>query len=221
MLHKSVRLWQVCHTADLTKLFIQTIHCRPHFVKLVIIRAVRIGLFLMLKCRQIWFSQTFFETVSFTSSLPNINPEIMNIGERGQRTNNTNSMNLLSTIYCTVYWFISIYLTAVQNCFVCNLGKRVFSKKKCLKNWGWVQTFKICSGNFIFSLNLKAVFKDYVFPPTLSSVAEWVSAFSNFFPALQDASYVLGTAEDQTFKMSSTVIWNMVIFFKFILCRKS
>jgi len=42
-----------------------------------------------------------------------------------------------------------------------------------------------------------------------------------FFPALQYDSYVLGTAEDQTFKMSSTVIWNMVIFYKFILCRKS
>jgi hypothetical protein len=55
-----------------------------------------------------------------------------------------------------------------------------------------------------------------MFPlPTLSSFAEWVSAFSNFFPALQDASYVLGTAEDQTFKMSSTVIWNMVILYKF------
>jgi len=60
MLHKSVSLWQVCDTADLTKLFIQKIPCRPHFVKRVIIRAVRIGLFLMLKCRQIWiFSNTF------------------------------------------------------------------------------------------------------------------------------------------------------------------
>jgi hypothetical protein len=70
-------------------------------------------------------------------------------------------------------------------------------------------------------LNLKADFKDYVPPLTaLSPFAEWVSAFSTFFPALQDASYVLGTAEDQTFKMSFTVIWNMVIFCKFILCRK-
>jgi len=45
-------------------------------------------------------------------------------------------------------------------------------------------------------LNLKADFKDYIFPPALSSVAEWVSAFSNFFPALLKSSYVLGTAED-------------------------
>jgi len=42
------------------KLFIQTIHCRPHFVKRVIIRAVRIGLFLMLKCRQIWIFSNIF-----------------------------------------------------------------------------------------------------------------------------------------------------------------
>ena len=31
-----------------------------------------------------------------------------------------------------------------------------------LKNWWGVQTFKICSGNFLFSLNLKADFKDYI-----------------------------------------------------------
>jgi len=134
MLHKSVRLWQVCHTADLTKLFIQTIHCRPHFVKLVIIRAVRIGLFLMLKCRQIWiFSNIFWDSFLHQFSAQHINTEITKIGVRGQGTNNTNSKKLLSTIYCTVYWFIWIYLTAVQICFLCNFGKQFFSKRKVLE----------------------------------------------------------------------------------------
>jgi len=136
----------------------------------------------MLKCRQIWsFSNIFWDSFLHQFSAQHINTEIMNTGGRGQGTNNTNSMKLLCTIYCTVYWFIWIYLTAVQICFLCNFGKQFFSKKKCLKNWCGVQTFKICSGNFIFSLNLKADFKDYVFPPTLSSFAEWVSAFSIFF----------------------------------------
>jgi len=74
---------------------------------------------------------------------------------------------------------------------------------------------------FHIFLESEGRFQRLCFSPSLSSVAEWVSAFSNFFPAIQNASYVLGTAEDQTFKMSSTVIWNMVIFCKFILCRKS
>jgi len=134
MSHKSVRLWQVCHTANLTKLFIQTIQCRPHFAKLVIIRAVRIGLFLMLKCRQIWiFSNIFWGSSLHQFSVQHINTEITNIGGKGQGTNNTNSMKLLSTIYCTVYWFIWIYLTAVQICFLCSFGKQFFSKKSSWK----------------------------------------------------------------------------------------
>jgi len=45
--------------------------------------------------------------------------------------------------------------------------------------------------------------------------------FPDVSPALQDVSYVLGTAEDQAFQMSSTDICNMVIFCKFIVCRQS
>jgi len=169
------------------------------------------------------FLKHLFETVSFTSYLPDINPEIMNIGERGQRTNNTNSMKLLSTIYCTVYCSIWIYLTGVQICFLCNFGKQFFSKKKMYLKDGWgVLTFKICSGNFLFSLNLKADFKDYVPPPLHFHLLQNVFLrFSGISPALQDASYVLGTAEDQAFQMSSTVICNMVIFYKFVVCRQS
>jgi len=222
MLHKSVRLWQVCHTADMTKLFIQTIHCHPHFVKLVIIRAVRIGLFLMLKCRQIWiFSNIFWDSFLHQFSAQHINTEITDIGGRGQGINNTNSMKLLSTMYYRVYWFIWIYLTAVQICFLCNFGKQFFSKKKVLEKLMGSTDLQNLFWQFHIFLESEGSFQRLCFPPTLSSVAEWVSVFSNFFPALQDASYVLGTAEDQTFKMSSTVIWNMVIFFKFIICRKS
>jgi hypothetical protein len=48
-------------------------------------------------------------------------------------------------------------------------------------------------------LESEGSFQRFCFSPTLSSFAKWVSAFSDFFPALQYASYVLGTAEDQTF----------------------
>ena len=42
------------------QLFIQLIHYRPHFVKLVITRALIIGLFVLLRCRQIWIFSNIF-----------------------------------------------------------------------------------------------------------------------------------------------------------------
>ena len=91
-----------------------------------------------------------------------------------------------------------------------------------LKNWWGVQTFKIFSGNFLFFLNLTADFKDYIRPPLNFHLLQNVFLhFPDVSPALQDASYVLGTAEDQAFQMSSTVICNAVIFHKFFVCRQS
>jgi len=85
----------------------------------------------MLKCRQIWiFSNIFWDSFLHQFSAQHINTEITNIGRRGQVNNNTNSKKLLSIIYCTLNWFIWIYLTAVQICFLCNFGKQFFSKKK-------------------------------------------------------------------------------------------
>ena len=45
---------------DWPKLFIQIIHSRAQFVQLVIIRALRIELFVLLKCRQIWIFANIF-----------------------------------------------------------------------------------------------------------------------------------------------------------------
>jgi len=167
------------------------------------------------------FLKHFLRQFLHQVSAQHINPEIVNTGERGQRTNNTNFMKILSTIYCTVYWFIWIYLTAVQICFLCNFGKQFFSKKKVLEKLMGSTDLQNLFCQFHIFLESEGRLQRLCFSPSLSSVAEWVSAFSNFFPAIQDASYVFGTAENQTFKISSTVIWNMVIFCKFILCRKS
>ena len=95
-------------------LFIQIIQYWPQLVKLVIIRALKIGLFLLLKCRQIWISKTsFWDSFLHQIYAQLIIPEIMIIGGRSQRTNNTNPKKLLSTMYCAVHCFIWIYLTAV------------------------------------------------------------------------------------------------------------
>ena len=164
MLHRSVRLWQVRHTLDLTKLFIQIIHCHPHFVKLVIIRALRIELFL-LKCRQIWiFSNIILNSFLHQISAQHINPEITYIGGRSQRTNNTNCKKLMSAIYCIFHWFILVWLLYkfVSSAVLASISS---VKKIYFKNWWEVQIFKIFSDIFIFSLNLKTVFIDC--PPPL------------------------------------------------------
>jgi len=185
MLHKSVHLWQVCHTAAMTELFIQTIHCHPHFVKLLIIRAVRIGLFLMLKCRQIWiFSNIFWDSFLHQFSAQHINPEIMNIGERGQRTNNTNSMKLLSTIYCTVYWFIWIYLTAVQICFVCNFGKQFFSKNKVFEKLMWSRDLQNLFWQFHNFLESDGSFQRLCFSPYTIICCRMVFCVFQFFSCI-------------------------------------
>jgi len=86
-------------------LFIHIIQYWPQFVKLVIIRAVRIGLLVLLKLD---FCQTYFPD----SLLPHVHIYAQNlipsIRDRSQRTNNTDPRKLLSTICCTVHWFVWI-----------------------------------------------------------------------------------------------------------------
>ena len=223
MLHKSVRLWQVCHTADLTKLFIQTIHCRPHFVKLVIIRAVRIGLFLMLKCRQIWIFSNIFWDSSFTSSLPNtsiqrswtlegeVKEPIIQIPWNFWVPYTVPFIVLFGYIWL-LYKFVSSAILASSSSVRKNVLEKVMGSTD-LQNfflaisyfpWIWRQILKIMSPPLHFHL-----------------LQNGFLHFPDVPPALHDASYVLGTAEDQAFQMSSTVIWNMVIFYKFIVCRQS
>jgi hypothetical protein len=88
-----------------------------------------LGVFLLLKCRQKWiFSNTLLNSFLQQISAQQMNPQITYIGGRNQTTINTNTKKLFSTIHSTVHWFISIYMTAVQICFLCNLGKHFVCK---------------------------------------------------------------------------------------------
>jgi len=136
------------------------------------------GLFLMLKCRQMWIFSNIFETISFTRSLPNtliqrsrtleggVKKPIIQIPRNFWVPYTVQFIGLFGYIWLLYEFIFSVILASSSS----------VKKQMSLKNWWRVQIFKIYSGDFIFSLNLKAVFKDFVPPTTLSSFGEWFSA---------------------------------------------
>ena len=162
MLPISLRLWQICHIPYLTKFSIQIIYWRPQFVKLVIIRALRIELFLFLKCRQIWiFSNIFLNSFLHQTSAQHIIPEVTYIRWRGKRMNSTISKKLLVPYTVRLIGLLRFVWLLYKFFSPAGLAS-IFSVKNVLKKLVGSADFENFSGNFIFSLNLKTIFKDYV-----------------------------------------------------------
>jgi len=166
MLHKSVRLWQVCHTVDLTKFLF-----RQSIAILTLWSLSQLGL-LELSCSCCWnvgryeFSQTSFWAVSFTRTLPNTSIRRSRTLE-GVFKEPIIQIPRNILVPCTVQfiglfgfvWLLYKFVSSAILASSCSVKKKI-----CLQNCWEVQTFKIFSGNFIYSLNLKTVFKHYV-PP--------------------------------------------------------
>jgi len=144
---------------------------------------------LELSCSCCWnvgryeFSQTSFWTVSFTRSLPNTSIHRSRTLEGGVKEPIIQIPRNFS-VPCTVqfiglFGFVWLLYKFVTSAILASSSS--VKKKICFQNFWEVQTFKIFSGNFIYSLNLKAVFKHYV-PPTTVSFLE--NAFLHFPDAL-------------------------------------
>jgi hypothetical protein len=93
------------------QLFIQVTHYQPHFVKLVIIRALIVGLLVLLKCRQIWIFSNIFLRQFLTRSMPNTS---------FQRTNDTDSKKIRvpNTVeFIGLFGFIRLLYTFISSAF--------------------------------------------------------------------------------------------------------
>ena len=90
-----------------------------------------------------------------------------------------------------------------------------------LKNWWGVQTFKICPGNFLFSLNLKADFKYYVPPYTFIFCRMGFCIFQMFLLLYRMPVMCLELQKIRHFRCLplSSVTWSFS--HKLIVCRQS
>jgi hypothetical protein len=116
-------------------------------VKLVLIRALTIELFLLLKCRQIWiFRNIFLNSFLHQISAQHINPEITYIGGRSRRTNNKNSINIsvpytvqfigLFGFIWLLYKFVSSAILASSSSVKKNVLEKLMGSTE-LQNFFW------------------------------------------------------------------------------------